>query len=57
MKDDHDNEAPYDFKNILFDGHYTFSYVTSSGEIQDASVQLTNCYANKIKSCYTTSNV
>lgn len=57
MKDDHENEAPYDFKNILFDGHYTFSYITSSGEIQDASVQLTNCYANKINGCYTTSNV
>ena len=56
MKDDHDNEAPYDFKNILFNEYYTFSYTTSSGEVQDASVKLSTCYANKIKGCYSTSN-
>ena len=56
MKDEHDNEAPYDFKNILFNEYYTFSYTTSSEEIQDASVKLSTCYANKIKGCYSVSN-
>ena len=47
MKDDHDNECPYDFKNILFNGYYTFSY-TVDGIIYDGSVKYNSCYGNKI---------
>jgi hypothetical protein len=56
MKDDHGNEAPYDFKNILFNGHYTFSYIQSTNNIKDASVALNTCYLNVIKECYSTNN-
>lgn len=47
MKDDHDNECPYDFKNILFNGYYTFSYIVD-GIIYDGSVKYNSCYGNKI---------
>jgi hypothetical protein len=46
MKDDKGNEAPYDFKNILFDNFYTFSY-TVDGVLYDGTVKY-QCYNNRI---------
>lgn len=49
MKDDIGNEAPYDFKNILYNGRYTFDYYID-GEHFDGSVKYKNqCYNNIIK--------
>lgn len=46
MKDEYNNECPYDFKNIMFektigtkhDFYYTFSWITNIGIVQDASI-------------------
>jgi len=46
LKDEYNNECPYDFKNIQFkrvendvdNWYYTFTWVNNSGDIQDASV-------------------
>jgi hypothetical protein len=46
MKDDKGNECPYDFKNILFDNFYTFSY-TVGGVLYDGTVKY-QCYNNRI---------
>lgn len=56
MKDEFENEAPYDFKNIRFEkdengvtkSYYTFSYIDSNGNIYDASVKTKNVHKNKI---------
>lgn len=48
MCDEFGNEAPYDFKNILFDNHYTMSVNTSD----DFSLMGTYCFENKIKGNY-----
>ena len=57
MKDEWDNEAPYDFKNILFKKYdnssilyYTFSY--SYVSVFDASVRNKCVYNNKIMPTY-----
>jgi hypothetical protein len=50
MKDEYNNECPYDFKNIMFnanitinssvrsDYYYTFTWVNGEGDIEDASI-------------------
>jgi hypothetical protein len=63
MKDEYDNECPYDFKNIQFKRddtyYYTFSWVDEDGAVKDLSIvgnteltndegQITGCYSNKI---------
>jgi len=60
MKDEFDNEVPYDFKNMLFTktnsyiSIYTFNYVDSNTN-KDASLALSNlCYNNTIKPYYNT---
>ena len=50
MCDEFGNEAPYDFKNILFNGYYTFSFESSS--ITDLSLIGDYCFENKIKGHY-----
>lgn len=50
MCDEFGNEAPYDFKNILFNGYYTFSFESSS--ITDLSLIGYNCFENNIKGYY-----
>lgn len=35
MKDEYDNECPYDFKNILYDGYYTFDFATYNPDTED----------------------
>lgn len=50
MCDEFGNEAPYDFKNILFNGYYTFSFESSS--IIDLSLNGYYCFENKIKGYY-----
>lgn len=48
MKDEFDNEAPYDFKNILINGKYTFNYQIN-GANYDGSVKYGNrCFGNKL---------
>ena len=48
MKDEHDNIAPYDFKNILINGLYTFNYQIN-GISYDGSVKYGNkCFGNKL---------
>jgi hypothetical protein len=48
MKDEFDNEAPYDFKNILINGKYTFNYQIN-GVDYDGSVKYGNiCFGNKL---------
>lgn len=55
MKDEWGNEAPYDFKNILFNkngvNYYTFSF-SNNGSIEDATVTTKNVYNNKILPYY-----
>ena len=53
MKDDFNNECPYDFKNILFDGKYTFTYKVND-VIYDGSIKsdVKNCYNNRINPFY-----
>lgn len=59
LKDEFNNECPYDFKNILFTKSssnitvYTFTY-TENSTLKDASILgLTNyCYNNIIKEYY-----
>ena len=55
MKDEFNNECPYDFKNILFKKndvyYYTFSFL-NDGDIEDATVTTKNVYNNKILSLY-----
>lgn len=51
LKDDYNNECHYDFKNILFNGYYTFSY-TVDGKTYDGSVKYTTCNGNKIAAAY-----
>lgn len=46
MKDSRNNEAPYDFKSIIFSGHYTFD---CSGSDYSNS---THCCENIISPCY-----
>ena len=48
MKDENNNECPYDFKNILFDNYYTFSNIIH-GVIYDSSVNSKYCFGNVIK--------
>ena len=63
MKDEYDNECPYDFKNIQFNRegtyYYTFSWVDENNDVKDLSIvgnttltndegQITGCYGNKI---------
>ena len=48
MKDEFDNEAPYDFKNVLINGKYTFNYQIN-GANYDGSVKYGNrCFGNKL---------
>lgn len=51
MKDEHDNECYYDFKNILFNGYYTFSYIIN-GNIYDGTVKYKTCHANKMPAAH-----
>ncbi len=46
MKDENGNEAPYDFKNILFNGYYTFH---SDSLDEDMSLYGNMCSNNSIK--------
>ena len=63
MKDEYDNECPYDFKNIEFKRdntyYYTFSWVDENNAVKDLSIvgntelyndegQIPGCYGNKI---------
>lgn len=51
MKDEHGNECPYDFKNILFNGYYTFT--TEIDNIKyDSTVRNSWCYSNIILPAY-----
>lgn len=67
MKDEWDNECPYDFKNIRFtigsdtnagiaNGKYYFTFSSVSGTsdstINDLSLNGTRCYGNKIATSY-----
>jgi hypothetical protein len=57
MKDEYDNECPYDFKNILFNGtHYTFSY-EENGQIYDSSLKSSRCFGNIIYAAHTSDGV
>lgn len=48
MKDEYCNEATYDFKNIKYNGYYTFSYIINE-HIIDGSIKYGNrCHHNKI---------
>lgn len=48
MKDEHNNECAYDFKNIKYGNHYTFDYEIDGKHI-DGSVEYGNlCYNNKL---------
>jgi hypothetical protein len=47
MKDENNNEAPYDFKNILFNGKYTFNY-NINGVNYDGSVKYPSVCRNNI---------
>lgn len=47
MKDEHGNECPYDFKNILFNDYYTFSYIVND-VIYDGTIKYNSCYGNRI---------
>jgi hypothetical protein len=51
MQDEFGNETCYDFKNILFNGIYTFNY-NASNENQDYSLYGQYCYENKVKGYY-----
>ncbi len=62
LKDEFNNEAPYDFKNILltedeygFTKKFTFNYYNEDTDVNiDASLTSgRHCYNNIIKSCYT----
>lgn len=63
MKDEYDNECPYDFKNIQFNRegtyYYTFSWVDENNTVKDLSIvgntelyndegQIAGCYGNKM---------
>lgn len=49
LKDEFGNEASYDFKNIMYNGYYTFDYYVS-GVHYDGSVKYGKyCYDNKIR--------
>ena len=63
MKDEYDNECPYDFKNIQFDRegtyYYTFSWVDENEAVKDLSIvantelyndegQISGCFGNKM---------
>lgn len=54
MRDEFGNEAPYDFKNVLFDGKYTFDFL-SGGVHYDLTVyhpsvlEVIKCKNNKIE--------
>lgn len=50
MKDEHNNECGYDFKNILINGNYTFNYYNDINT--DGTVSTTKCYNNIIKPYY-----
>ena len=56
MKDEKDNECPYDFKNILFNELYTFSYIIG-GKVYDGSVKYNYCYGNKILPAHNSENI
>lgn len=48
MKDEYNNEASYDFKNIKYDNYYTFDYAIN-GVHYDGSVKYGQyCYDNKV---------
>ena len=49
MQDEFRNEAYYDFKNILFDGRYTFDLYRNSHSDFSFSMR---CYENKIRGYY-----
>lgn len=63
MKDEYNNECPYDFKNIQFDRegtyYYTFSWVDENNAVKDLSIvgntelyndeeQISGCFGNKM---------
>lgn len=51
MIDEFNNDCPYDFKNIQFDGRFTFSYAQDEdSDAIDASLT-GKAYSNKIHSC------
>lgn len=52
MRDEFGNEAPYDFKNILFDGIYTFNYSPNTTQRVDFSLRGDLCYGNIIRGYY-----
>lgn len=48
MKDEYGNEATYDFKNVLYNGFYTFNY-NIDGTNYDGSVKYGHkCFGNKL---------
>ena len=49
MKDNHGNEAPCDFKNILFNNRYTFNDTDGNGNYVDGSVLSKRFKNNTIK--------
>ena len=49
LKDEYENEAPFDFKNVLWEGFfYTFSLVSTEGTIADCSLVQYKCYRNRL---------
>lgn len=52
MCDEFGNEAPYDFKNIRFNGIYTFNYSYSTSQHIDFSLRGHLCYENIIQGYY-----
>lgn len=52
MCDEFGNEAPYDFKNIRFNGIYTFNYSYNTSQHIDFSLRGHLCYENIIQGYY-----
>lgn len=51
MKDEHENECPYDFKNILYKNQYTFNYINGNSSYDGSTHEsVTQCYKNSISS-------
>lgn len=48
MKDKYENEAPYDFKNILIDGKYTFNYRINEVNYDGSVKYGDKCFGNKL---------
>lgn len=48
LKDENENEAQYDFKNILIDGYYTFDYEINGNHVDGSVLYGKYCHHNKI---------